>query len=673
MQKVRQSSCRTFSYSCACVRPSRHTLLFCASRRSGEELFIGPRKRGIVPEAAGIAGLPHRHAGRNAVARQHQALGNDVIVDGVTGLLLEAAHHVILADIKLPRQLVDAQLLRQMRGQILQNGDDLLVAGRGADGLQPVFLHSAPDADQKLQNQRALQQRPSERLRRLLPFQCQERPQKRTAFRSGTEHENKYSLCLCKACLQIAVRRSRRAEELGRYVENDALIRRAGRDLRPVDAAARDQNEVPRLEHIAFALDPVGGGAREKGNDLMESMIVPVHRRGHGLFQMEEPEILVQISALLIILLLHARPSSDFSDLSIAQIAHFVQASMEKAPPASAGGAFLFVSAGERQDAERQHEHHKTEQQEHDHSRVEIRRAAALSARKLLRSREQDEMPRPPQQINKAPDGKRQNAQPIDRDDQLRAGKRFRRALHAFDQRVRVFRSTFRLREAGQEIRQGADEIDAHMQQDRVPQPSRARIDVSQQHTQRKGVEKLIEIHMEQAEGQPGIKDRRLFAILAAPVDDLTPEEKLLAQRRDQQCGKRHQRRVLLRKQLQRVFRKSAGQAVGDHIADQAADVKQREADQQQLEKRLCGKQQRLRPFRRGPAQDQERKRHSEKIDRQKIGQQEVPPCAADVVSGGGKHRAEQRDQNGSDLRADLQHNEAPSQPEIAFSGVHER
>mgnify|MGYP000682937811 CR=1 FL=1 len=100
--------------------------------------------------------------------------------------------------------------------------------------------------------------------------------------------------------------------------------------------------------------------------------------------------------------------------------------------------------------------------------------------------------------------------------------------------------------------------------------------------------------------------------------------------------------------------------------------VEQKEL-QQQLEKRLCGKQQRLRPFRRGPAQDQERKRHSEKIDRQEIGQQEVPPCAADVVSGGGKHRAEQRDQNGSDLRADLQHNEAPSQPEIAFSGVHER
>ena len=113
-----------------------------------------------------------------------------------------------------------------------------------------------------------------------------------------------------EAAVERAVRPARAGQKLRRQIQNHALIRRARRGLRPVDAALRDQDHVARLERIAPPLESVARRTAEEEDQLVKRVVMPVQLLLHRSFQVEQAEILAQISALHIFRLRHGLPPS---------------------------------------------------------------------------------------------------------------------------------------------------------------------------------------------------------------------------------------------------------------------------------------------------------------------------------------------------------------------------
>ena len=70
--------------------------------------------------------------------------------------------------------------------------------------------------------------------------------------------------------------------------------------MRPVHTAASHQNNIPGDQLIAAALDVVASAAGEKKNDLIKLVIMEPDGRSAVVLEMEQAEILGQVSALFI-------------------------------------------------------------------------------------------------------------------------------------------------------------------------------------------------------------------------------------------------------------------------------------------------------------------------------------------------------------------------------------
>ena len=77
-----------------------------------------------------------------------------------------------------------------------------------------------------------------------------------------------------------------------------------------MDTALRDEDHVAGLKRVTAPLDAIAGLAAEKEDQLVEGMVMPVQLLLHRSFQVEQAEILAQISALHIFRLRHGLPPS---------------------------------------------------------------------------------------------------------------------------------------------------------------------------------------------------------------------------------------------------------------------------------------------------------------------------------------------------------------------------
>ena len=73
------------------------------TRIAAELLVVGARERGVVPKPAFIACGRDRGAVVDQFSCKEQALGGEIVSDGISGFLLEGMHQVIAADIELIR------------------------------------------------------------------------------------------------------------------------------------------------------------------------------------------------------------------------------------------------------------------------------------------------------------------------------------------------------------------------------------------------------------------------------------------------------------------------------------------------------------------------------------------------------------------------------------------
>ena len=193
-----------------------------------------------------------------------------------------------------------------MEVQILQNGDDLAVARGGGDGV--AREHRAVELDEQLHRDGPLQQRRAEFLR--APGLLQRGEQGADlVVRACAVDVLKPALRLLEARGEIVVRRAVFLEKFGRDVEDHPLVEVALPQLRAVDAAAADHDEVTRRELVPLALDAVPRSPREQEDDLVKRVVVVGNLRPIAVGEVEEAEILPQIPPLFVLLWLHESTS----------------------------------------------------------------------------------------------------------------------------------------------------------------------------------------------------------------------------------------------------------------------------------------------------------------------------------------------------------------------------
>ena len=229
-------------------------------------------------------------------------------MDGIARLRAEAAHHVVFADIEPGGQIVDGDLLGRVLRQVLHDGGDLFVGREARDGLR-LRVHAAPEQDQQL-HQNGLGERALAEAGLLRLLEIGERLPQRLPVVLRAQDEAEARLGQREAAVERAVRPARAGQKLRRQIQDHALIRRAGRGLRPVDAALRDEDHVAGLKRVAPPLEPVARRTAEEEDQLVEGMVMPVQLLLHRSFQVEQAEILAQIPALHIFRLRHGLPPS---------------------------------------------------------------------------------------------------------------------------------------------------------------------------------------------------------------------------------------------------------------------------------------------------------------------------------------------------------------------------
>ncbi len=96
------------------------------------------------------------------------------------------------------------------------------------------------------------------------------------------------------------------AKAPARMSKKDSLTKE---QLRAVDAAAADHDEVTRRELVPLALDAVPRSPREQEDDLVKRVVVVGNLRPIAVGEVEEAEILPQIPPLFVLLWLHESTS----------------------------------------------------------------------------------------------------------------------------------------------------------------------------------------------------------------------------------------------------------------------------------------------------------------------------------------------------------------------------
>ena len=166
-------------------------------------------------------------------------------MDSIARLGAEAPHHVIFADIEPGGQIVDGDRLRRVLGEILHDGRDLFIGRKALHGLR-LCVHRAVQENEQLRQKGLCQQLlPEARLHRGT-LQREERAAQRLPFFLRAQDKAEAGRGEREAAVERALRRACAGEIVRRQIENDALIRRAGRGLRPVDACLLYTSPSPR-------------------------------------------------------------------------------------------------------------------------------------------------------------------------------------------------------------------------------------------------------------------------------------------------------------------------------------------------------------------------------------------------------------------------------------------
>ncbi len=265
-----------------------------------EVLGTGSGEGRVAAEAAAVAGFRGPHAAVDVFPGQHQPLLGDVQMDGGACFLAEQAHHVVFADEEGLGQVTDVDILAEIGIDVADDLPDPLVPwhhGTGPEGL--AASHGSADFHQKAQKSSTAQDLPAEFLLPQIPLQrCRHLEYPALLAVLQTQH---VSLLAGEDGEKTALGGGELLQIVRRNIDDDPLIGDSGVQLRPVDAAAAQQHDIPCLQQVAMTVNVISAAAGQKQQDLAEFMIVVIHLGALGRAQVKQTEIFQQIAPLFVV------------------------------------------------------------------------------------------------------------------------------------------------------------------------------------------------------------------------------------------------------------------------------------------------------------------------------------------------------------------------------------
>ena len=272
--------------------------------------LVGPGKGGIIPESGGKAGFRDGSPLFDQIPGQEEPAVGDIAADGISGLGLEQAHHIIFADKKYIREAVNVQGIGQVGMDVVQDGDDLGVVPLRVQKFDP-FLQCCPiQLDHEFQEQKLTVEAAGvfRIVEGLFQTVCD---LEQGAFFQGRDpkYVGMLLLCFLKTKAQVIFFIFIIRHKAGGDIDDDPLVGHGAVHLDPVQIVFLHQHDIVRLQFISLSFYIILYVSADKDRDFMKLVIMEFIFPGQLVCQVKDAEIAVQIAFFFIVF--HGNSSSN--------------------------------------------------------------------------------------------------------------------------------------------------------------------------------------------------------------------------------------------------------------------------------------------------------------------------------------------------------------------------